>query len=202
MINENNSLIGLPSDSEVSPALERLRKRIETLGIEVVDDFSTTDHARFIGIFEDETITLYPKVAPVFAQWFTIAHLYGHMIQLLHETPRVERANSLVLRLGVELSADDVQLIYDHEREAAEIGRALVAAVEPDLPLDMDQAYSRFFHADFRYLINVIETAESGTAAFARFWKREPVPRDLIAPDARPLIHIPDLPDDDRIVVV
>ncbi len=96
------------------------------------------------------------------------------MIQLLNETPRVERANSLVLRLCETLAPDDVQLIYDHEPEAAEIGRKLVAVANPTLSREMDKAYNRFFHADFHYLINVIETAESGTDLFALYWKREP----------------------------
>jgi hypothetical protein len=125
------------------------------------------------------------------------------MIQLMNETPRVERANSLVLRLGVTLAPDDVQLIYDHEREAAEIGRKLVAAANPNLSLEMDKAYNRFFHADFHYLINVIETAKSGTDLFALYWKREPIPREVIKPDERPLVPIKlqELSDDEIIVI-
>ena len=200
---EINNFYGLPDGEEVAEALTKLCNRIETLGVDVVDDLIAPNHARFIGVFEANTITLYPNAAPLFARWFTVAHLYGHMVQLLNESPRVTRANSLVLRLGETLAPDDVQLIYDHEREAAEIGRKLVAVAEPDLPNELDTAYCRFFHADFHYLINVIETAESGTDVFARFWKREPVPRALIAADSRPLVNVnqPQLLDD-KIVVV
>ncbi len=200
---ETEELFGLPNGTEVEEALAQIHLFIETLGVNVVDDFAPPNHARFIGIFDDNTITLYPHSAPSFARWFTIAHLYGHMIQLLNETPRVERANSLVLRLGETLAPDDVQLIYDHEREAAEIGRNLVAAANPTLSLAMDKAYNRFFHADFHYLINVIETAESGTELFALYWKREPVPREVIKPDSRPLVDMRKMPmSDDCIVVV
>lgn len=203
MLMETDELFGLPEGKEVEEVLAALHLHIETLGVNVVDDFSPPNHARFVGIFEDNTITLYPNSAPSFARWFTIAHLYGHMIQLLNETPRVLRANSLVLRLGETLVPEDVQVVYDHEREAAEIGRKLVALANPTLSLEMDKAYYRFFHADFRYLINVIETAESGTELFALYWKREPIPRELIAPDPRPLVDFKQMPEsDDRIVVV
>lgn len=200
---EIEEFFGLPDGKEVENVLGSLHLYIETLGVNVVDDFSSPNHARFVGIFDDNTITLYPNSAPSFARWFTIAHLYGHMIQLLNETPRVERANSLVLRLGETLLPDDVQLIYDHEREAAEIGRKLVAVANPNLSLEMDKAYNRFFHTDFRYLINVIETAESGTDLFAVYWKREPIPRELIEPDSRPLVDMKQMPiSDDSIIVI
>lgn len=201
---EIEKLPGLPDDQNTIDSLNRLHLRMESLGVNVIEDSSSPNHARFVGIFDSHTITLYPKVAPAFALWFTIAHLYGHMVQLLNETPRVQRANSLVLRLGETLSAEDVQLIYDHEREAAEIGRRLIAETEHDIPLEMDQAYCRFFHADFRYLINVIETKESGTAVFSRFWKREPIPRELIIADSRPLVDLREATalSDDEIIVV
>lgn len=193
----------LPDGTDVEDSLARLRLRIEELGVEVEDDFSEPDHARFIGIFEGDEITLYPKVAAPFACWFTVAHLYGHMCQLLNKTPRVERSNYLVLQLGKTLLPEDVQLIYDHEREAAEIGRKLIAEVEPDLSIEMDTAYCRFFHADFHYLINVIETAQSGESLFELYWKREPVPREFIKPDPRPLIDFKSFaPSTDKIVVI
>lgn len=198
-----SELTGLPVGDNVSKALERLRARVEEFGVEVVDNLSGIDHARFVGIFEARTITLYPNIAPTFALWFTVAHLFGHMTQLSNETPRVERANELVLRVKQTLAADDVQLIYDHEREAAEIGRALIADVETKLPTDMELAYSRFFHADFRYLINYIETGEQGVEMFAHYWRREPIPREPIAPDSRELVEISkNLDSTDRIVVV
>jgi hypothetical protein len=38
---------------------------------------------------------------------------------------------------------------------------------------------------------------------FARYWKREPVPRDLIKPDTRPLLNMREVPvPADRIVVI
>lgn len=198
-----NQLYKLPDGKTVEDALVRLRTRIEELGVEVEDDFSEPDHARFIGTFDGDEITLYPKVALPFASWFTVAHLYGHMTQLLNKTPRVERSNYLVLQLGKTLAPEDVQIIYDHEREAAEIGRKLIAAVEPDLPEEMDEAYCRFFHADFHYLINVIETAQSGEDLFALYWKREPISRNFIQPDPRPLVDFNHIePSEEKIIVI
>lgn len=197
------NLDNLPDGENVSEALKRIRARIEKLGVETVENLSDADHARFVGIFENRTITLYPNLAPPFALWFTVAHLFGHITQMAGTNPRVARANELVLRLKYTLAADEVQLIYDHEREAAEIGRRLIAEVEPALPAELDIAYNRFFHADFRYLINFIETVEQGVEVFARFWRREPVSRDLIAPDSRELLSISDIPPTaNRIIVV
>lgn len=200
---KTDDLFGLPDGKEVEEVLSALHLFVESLGINVIDDYSPPNHARFVGIFDDNVITLYPNSAPAFARWFTIAHLYGHMIQLLNETPRVERANSLVLKLGQSISAEDVQTVYDHEREAAEIGRKLISVCSPNLSTELDQAYCRFFHADFRYLINVIETAESGAELFALYWKREPIIPELIKPDPRPLVDMTGKPiiEDDIIVV-
>jgi len=196
-------LTDLPAGPEVLLALARLRAYVGTLGVHVIDDFAAPDHARFVGLFEGHTITLYPNAAPPFARWFTVAHLYGHMTQMANKTPRVDRANALVLRIGESLAPSDVQLIYDHEREAAEIGRTLLAVEELKPSMEMDLGYSRFFHADFRYLINALETAERGPEVFARYWKREPIPRDLINPDARALLNMGEVPAPaDRIVVI
>ncbi len=184
----------LPGGPEIPEKLSRLRLYVERLGVTVLDDVAPSDQARFIGLFEGTTITLFPQSTSPFALWFTVAHLFGHMTQLTDTNQRVERANALVLRRGETLSSSDVQLIYDHEYEAAEIGRALVGEVEPDLPVEIDVAYTRFFLADFRYLINAIETGESGPEAFQRFWRREPVPRDLIKADTRPLLNMHNVP--------
>lgn len=206
MKNENdnqNSLVGLPDGDAVRESFYKLCGRVEELGVNIDENFSAPDHARFIGIFEAHTVILYPRLAPIFALWFTVAHLYGHMTQLTNETPRVQRSNELVLSTGKILMPEDVQLIYDHEREAAEIGRALIADVEPELAAEMDRAYARFFHADFRYLINFIETGAAGVEAFERFWRHEPNPRELITADARKLLNMKDFPvSDEKIVVI
>jgi hypothetical protein len=201
--NSNRRLIGLPDGDRVRESFYRLCGRAEELGVNIDEDFSAPNHARFIGIFEGRTIILYPRVAPLFALWFTVAHLYGHMTQLLNETPRVERANELVLSAGKILTPEDVQLIYDHEREAAEIGRRLIAGVEPELSPEMDAAYTRFFHADFRYLINFIETGAAGVEVFERYWRHEPNPGELITADSRELSNMKNFPvSDEKIVVV
>lgn len=198
----NNNLPGLPIGRNVSNALERICLRVENIGINVEEDLSEEDHARFVGIFEDHTIILYPNVAPPFALWFTVAHLFGHMSQLAKKTPRVDRANELVLKVGEILTAEDIQLIYDHEREAAEIGRKLISEVESELPIEMDIAYSRFFHADFRYLINFIETGEAGIDSFAKYWKREPNMPDLIKADSRELLNLGEIDFSESSIIV
>ena len=53
------------------------------------------------------------------------------------------------------------------------------------------------------YLINVIETANSGESLFALYWKREPVPRNFIKADSRPLIDFNIIePSEDKIIVI
>ena len=202
--NENqNSLVGLPDGEDVRQSFYKLCGRVEELGVNIDENFSAPDHARFIGIFEAHTIILYPRLVPVFAMWFTVAHLFGHMTQLTNETARVKRSNELVLSSGKILAPEDVQLIYDHEREAAEIGRALIAEVEPSLSNEMDIAYTRFFHADFRYLINFIETGAAGVQVFERYWRHEPNPKELITADSRKPLNMKDFPiSDEKIVVV
>lgn len=190
------------SRSEFPAKLTRLRLYVERLGVTTLDAVPPSDQARFIGVFEGHTITLFPQSASPFALWFTVAHLFGHMTQIAGMNERVKRANALVLRRGQELFSRDVQLIYDHEYEAAEIGRTLVGEVEPDLPVELDVAYTRFFLADFRYLINAIETGESGPQVFQRFWRREPIPRNLVKPDARPLLDMHNIPPATESVVV
>ena len=190
------------SRSEFPAKLTRLRLYVERLGVTTLDAVPPSDHARFIGIFEGHTITLFPQSASPFALWFTVAHLFGHMTQLAGMNERVKRANALVLRRGQVLASSDVQLIYDHEHEAAEIGRTLVGEVERDLPVEIDFAYTRFFLADFRYLINAIETGESGPQVFERFWRREPIPRNLIKPDVRPLFDMHNIPPATESVIV
>jgi hypothetical protein len=198
----NNNLPGLPIGRVVLNALERLCLKVEDLGINVEEDYSETSHARFVGIFDDRTITLYPNVAPPFALWFTVAHLFGHMVQLANKSPRVDRANELVLKVGESLTTEDIQLVYDHEREAAEIGRKLIAETEADLSIEMDAAYTRFFHADFRYLINFIETGEGGVELFAKYWKREPIIPELIKPDLRNISSLKNVDFQDADIVV
>lgn len=192
----------LPSGPDIHKKLDRIRSFVEKRGVRVVNAIAPSDLARFIGLFEGHTITLFPDSAPPFALWFTVAHLFGHMTQMAAMNNRVKRSNALVLKRGEELASSDIQLIYDHEFEAAEIGRALVSEVESELPAECDVAYTRFFLADFRYLINAIETGESGPEVFARFWRREPVPRNLIKPDGRPLLDMNNVPTTTESIVV
>ena len=191
-----------PNGPHIHKKLDRIRSIVEKRGVRVVTAVASSGQARFIGLFEGHTITLFPDSAPPFALWFTVAHLFGHMTQMAAMNDRVKRSNALVLKRGEELAPADVQLIYNHEFEAAEIGRALVSEVEPDLPSEIDVAYTRFFLADFRYLINAIETSESGAEVFARFWRREPVPRNLIKPDSRPLLDMHNVPPATESIVV
>jgi hypothetical protein len=182
-------LEGAPDDGTCAAALEALVAFGRGLGVEVANDEVDPNHARFVGLFEGHTITLYPRVSSSFARWFTVAHLYGHMVQLSRPTPELARANALILGQGQPLAAEDVQLVYDHEREAAEIGHAFAAAAGTVTPA-LDGPYTRYLFADFRYLIDVIETGRRGPEHFASFWRREPTPPERILSDPRPLVDL------------
>lgn len=171
-------------------ALDRLVQTVERHGARVAESWDEPDGARFIGTFEGRDITLFPKNDSVFAMYFTVAHLYGHMVQLSAPTPQMEASIALVYRLGTELAPQEVQLIYDYEVEAAAVGRRLMAESGDEIAPELDRQYSRMFLADFHYLIDHIESGAGGPESFARFLRREPVPWRLIEPDPRPLVDL------------
>lgn len=170
--------------------LDGLIAHASKYGMTVGEDWTEPDGARFIGTFEGTHVTLYPKFDPHFALYFTVAHLYGHMVQATRgDDPRGSKAASLVASSPIALSHADAQCIYDHEREAAAIGRKLIEDLGPLTP-DEDRQYMRLFLADFHYLIHFVETGEKGTELFARYLRREPVPPETLAPDPRPLVNL------------
>lgn len=172
--------------------LDALIATVKTFGAKVEEVWEEPEGARFIGTFEGHLIRLFPKHDSNFALYFTVAHLYGHMVQLTRpKSPEMLRATDLVNQVGGTLSTRDVQAIYDHEVEAAKIGRSLmneVGAVSPAL----DAQYSRMFFADFHYLVNFIETKVAGVAAFEGYLRREPVPWRFIEADPRPMVNLAD----------
>ncbi len=168
--------------------LDALIKLVGTYGVTVSEDWNEPEGARFIGTFAGTHITLYPKFDPQFALLFTVAHLYGHMVQIVLDSPRSRAATALVSK-GGHFTHQEIQLIYDHEREAACIGRTLLGQLG-DISRAEDQQYCRLFLADFHYLIHFLESQERGTEAFARFLRREPVPVEVLAADPRPLLDL------------
>jgi hypothetical protein len=162
---------------------------VKRYGADVEEIWEEPEGGRFIGTFEGRTIKLFPKYDRNFALYFTVAHLYGHMVQLTRMTPEMERSISFVTKVGQKLAAADVQCIYDYELEAAAIGRTLMAQVGSISP-ELDAQYSRMFFADFHYLVNFIETGEAGVDLFEKYLRREPTPWRRIDPDARPLVDL------------
>jgi len=158
-------------------------------GVTVGEDWNEPEGARFVGSFEGTHITLFPKYDTQLALYFTVAHLYGHMVQLALETPASQRVGTLIGVTGRSFTHAEVQAIYDHEREAAAIGRTLMARAA-DVSRTVDLQYHRIFLADFHYLIHFLECGEKGVEAFERFMRREPLPADPITPDARPLVEL------------
>jgi hypothetical protein len=170
---------------------DALIERVRSLGAEVLEDWNEPEGARFIGTFDRNVITLFPKYDRHFAMYFTVAHLYGHLTQMLRPTPEMMRGIDLS---GPHRSFDngEVQAVYDYEHQAAMVGRRLIAELGP-VRRDLDRQYARMFLADFHYLIHTLETGEQGAECFERFLRREPVPFRLIEPDPRPLINVASL---------
>jgi hypothetical protein len=169
--------------------LDAIVEAVRAQGVTVTEDWNEPEGSRFIGTFEGTHITLFPKFDTNFALYFTVAHLYGHMVQIALKTPASVRVGALISTSGRALTEDEVQTIYEHEREAAAIGRKLMASLG-DYPADLDRLYHRIFLADFHYLIHFIETGEKGPDAFTRFLRREPIPHEAILPDPRPLFSL------------
>lgn len=171
--------------------LDRLITAVKTHGAEVEEEWEEPQGARFIGTFEGHLIRLFPKYDRNFALYFTVAHLYGHMTQLCRpKSPEMLRATELVkTSIGTVLTQRDVQAIYEHEIEAAKIGRALMTEAGP-ISQQLDQQYSRMFFADFHYLVNFMETKVAGIEPFEHYLRREAIPWKLIDPDPRPLVDL------------
>ena len=184
-------MAGVHDPFEISRAeLDSLIRVVKTFGAKVEEVGEEPEGARFIGTFEGHMIRLFPKHDSNFALYFTVAHLYGHMVQLTRpKSLEMQRATDLVNQVGGTLSPRDVQAIYDHEVEAAKIGRALMNQVGAVTPA-IDGQYSRMFFADFHYLINFIETKVAGVEAFEGYLRREPIPWRLIEADTRPMVNL------------
>jgi hypothetical protein len=168
---------------------DRLVAVAERWGVQIGYDWNEPEGARFIGTFKGREITLFPKYDSRFALFFTVSHLYGHMVQLTRTTEGMRRSIGFVYRRGTTLAEDEVQCIYDYEVEAAAIGRRLIAELG-EVERALDAHYSRMFLADFHYLIDTIEDGRGGPESFERFLRREPVPWRLIPPDPRPLVDL------------
>jgi hypothetical protein len=171
-------------------------------GVTVSEDWNEPEGARFVGSFEGTHITLFPRFDTQLALYFTVAHLYGHMVQIALKTPASSRVGQLIAPNKRPFSNEEVQIIYDHEREAAAIGRTLIAETS-GISKNVDLQYHRIFLADFHYLIHFCETGEGGVDAFERFLRREPLPWDPIQPDPRPLVQLQGrMEKRDKVVVV
>lgn len=163
-----------------------VRKR----GVKIIEDWNEPNGARFIGTFKGHDITLFPRNDSYFTLYFTVAHLYGHMCQLARPSSR--SVVSLVAT-GKALTHEHIQQVFDHEFEAAEIGRKLMTETGP-ISAALDQAYARMFWADFHYLINFMETGAQGTEVFAHYLRLQPTSPQLIVADSRPLLDLASFP--------
>ncbi len=187
------------------PQLERLYEVARGKGVVVTEDWDEPEGARFIGQFKGREVTLFPKYDSNLAMYFTLAHLYGHMVQLVQPGPFSPKAIALASYQGPprEMSARQIQAVYEHEWEAAAIGRALIDEAG-SLDLRSDLHYARLFLADFHYLIHLLETGESGVQVFERFLRREPLPWAPVPADKRPLVDLTNarFAGQERVVIV
>jgi hypothetical protein len=170
-----------------------LIRAVERRGAKVIEDWDEPEGARFIGLIDGSTITLFPKYDSHFAMYFTVAHLYGHLVQWKNPTEETKRAFALSIKQGEPFRPEEVQALYDYELQAAAIGRKVIAECGPVSDL-VDRQYARFFHADFHYLVNALETGAGGPELFDRYLRREPVPWRVIEPDPNPLLDVSGMP--------
>lgn len=95
---------------------------------------------------------------------FTVAHLFGHLVQNLnydrysHLTSRVEGAKPVVVDDAFRVA------FYEYEVEAFRIGKGLMqACFEADR--ELDSKYTLFMETDFAHFWHFITTGERGDAA-------------------------------------
>jgi len=74
------------------------------------------------------------------------------------------------------MSEEEEYLLLSHEREAAELGLALIHhSIRDGSPVSSEDLvyYSRMFWADYHYLRNVIITGKGGSDVFDQFYEKE-----------------------------
>jgi hypothetical protein len=141
------------------------------------------DTSRHLGTMEKNEILLY-RGAGVFESWFTLAHLFGHLVQRITPTQDFLRAVKLVsyAKNPRPLTQEEKNLLWDHEYEAAQRGIGLIrmggALNGVGVPWAYQCAYTRMFVADYEYLLNFIQTGEVGPQVFEKFYAKTVLPKD------------------------
>jgi len=95
---------------------------------------------------------------------FTIAHLFGHLVQRLS----YEKYAHLIIRVGAPkpISVDKHfrRAFYQYEVGAFQLGKGLLLACF-EMPCEMDSKYTLFMQTDFAHFWHYITTGERGDIA-------------------------------------
>ncbi len=183
-----------------------LRDAVQAQGVPVQQIAEPQNGPRAIGNYIGRTIFLYPEGNTVLELIFTLAHLYGHIVQLASRRTETNLkavslvtyafgsdGNTLIVHPKI-YTEPEIQLMFDYESEAMEIGLALLQSQDL-LTKELHLELSRIFFADFHYLIHLLETGEGGQDSFRDYVRREPTPRQPMSIDPNPIIDVRDFPD-------
>lgn len=171
--------------------LESLFEEARSVGVQLQVLPPPEGAARHVGTFEGEQITLYDGETSNFEKFFLVCHLYGHQCQMTNLTPEMAQILETVSRGPGPRTPEELQRVYEYEGEAAQIGLRLVCRVlGPEIPREFLRSYTRYFLADYHYLIAVIEGGRSGADVFADYLRREPLPAGTMQWDRLPCVDL------------
>src|SRR5258708_2274668 len=148
--------------------LDALVQHLRELGITVT---FTEDEAGDVTIaqFRNQHIVINTRSRDGLNCIFTIAHLFGHLVQFLSYDKYAYLTRQVEGPKPVAVDVDFRRAFYDYEVEAFRIGKGLVLECF-DMPREVDSKYTLFLRADFAHFWYFVTTGENGdTATFNQF---------------------------------
>jgi hypothetical protein len=148
---------------EIQNGLQVLVRGLDELGVTVTLADDEISHVT-IAQLRNQHIVINTRRRDGLNCIFTVAHLFGHLIQFLsyekyvHLTSRVEGPKP------VTVDAEFRRAFYDYEVEAFGIGKGLMLECF-QMSREIDSKYTLFLEADFAHFWHFITTGERGDAA-------------------------------------
>lgn len=155
-----------------SECLARLVARLRERGVEV--RLLREDEPERVTVAQLRTrqIIVNPTARDALGSIFTIAHLFGHLVQFAdydryrHFTERIEGSKPTVLDEAFKVA------FYSYEREAFGFGKTLLLEAFPQTP-EMESKYAIFMETDFAHFWYYLTTGDEGDiTAFLRQLKQ------------------------------
>jgi hypothetical protein len=154
---------------------------------------------------EGVEIVLY-RGRPSHETWFTLAHLFGHLVQRTMPSPEQTASIQLIVpeRVGIPLTSTEERMVHAYEYEAARLGRGLMDETFGGQDSTRRALYARLWTADYRYLVQFVATGRSGAEEFQKYFDAAiDAPREILPLSSRVNFrHAPLTEKSPRVVVV